>query len=364
MVEQHIYTLSELADEIADAIFSLEPEYWVEAEILSLQERGHCYLELAEKGETGEFAARVRATCWQNTWRQLKTSLLARAGALPAVGMKVRVRVTVEYHPVYGLSLNIHNIDPVCTLGELARKRQETIAKLTQEELTDLQRSLVLPTLVRRLAVISSDTAAGYQDFVNHLQQTPYRIDTTLYPATMQGDGAEASILSALAAIATQPEEFDAVVIIRGGGATADLSCFDSYALCRACALFPLPIISGIGHTRDVSVLDMVSHLALKTPTAVADWLIERFAAEEQRLIALRQRLAMTARLIIERRRHRIEMLAQRLDSLNPERIYRQGYSLLTRNGKIVRSVADVHSGDTLTTHLIDGTITSTANPL
>lgn len=362
MVEEHIYTLSELSDQIEDVLQELDPIYWVEAEIASIQDRGHCYFDLAEKGQSGEYAARMRATCWQTTWRRIRQTLLEQTGAALSAGMRIRIAVSVEYHPIYGLSLNIHDIDPVCTLGELARKRQQTIQRLIEEELMDLQRGLVLPTLVQRVAVISSDSAAGYQDFVHQLSAPGYRLEAVLYPATMQGDGAEASILAALHAIEEQREEYDAVVIIRGGGATTDLSCFDSYALCRATALFPLPILTGIGHTRDVSVLDMVAHLPLKTPTAVADWLINRFAVEEQRIADLRRRLKTTARLYTERRLHRLELLAQRLQSLNPEYIYRRGYSLMTADGHIVRSISDVHAGQVLTTHLIDGTISSTAN--
>lgn len=361
MLDEKIHTLSELSDEIAGVIADLDASYWVDAEVASLQDRGHCYIDLVEKGEFGELAAKARATCWQSTWRALRAKFIDATGQLPQAGMKIRAEVSVEYHPVYGLSLNIHDIDPVCTLGELARRRQETILRLDAEDLLMLQKGLVLPTLVRRIAVISSDTAAGYQDFVHQLSEPGYRISTMLFPATMQGERAEESILQALHAIEMQQEDFDAVVIIRGGGATTDLGCFDSYELCRACALFPLPILTGIGHTRDISVLDMVANLPLKTPTAVADWLLSRMAAQEQRILELRHRLTMTARLIIERRLSRLNILRERIRGYNPERIYRQGYSLLTANGHIVRSVADVQAGQLLTTHLVDGEVNSVA---
>lgn len=361
MVEPHIYSLSELADDITEALYELAPEYWVEAEIASVQERGHCYMELVQKGDRGEFAARARATCWQTTWRSLSALFVEQTGTRPAAGMRIRMLVSVEYHPVYGLSLNIHDIDPSCTLGELARLRQQTLLRLEQEGLMDLQRALVLPTLVHRLAVISSESAAGYQDFVHQLLAPGYRISATLFPAIMQGDSAGASILAALQAIAAVPEEFDAVVIIRGGGATADLSCFDGYDLARACALFPLPVLTGVGHTRDVSVLDSVVFCALKTPTAVADFFLSRFAQQEQRLADLQARLRMVARLLIQQRRHHLDMLTHRLELANPERIYRMGYSLLTADGRVVRSAQDVRAGQALTTHLLDGVVHSVA---
>ena len=229
----------------------------------------------------------------------------------------------------------------------------------------DAQQLLVLPTLVRRIAVISSASAAGYGDFCHQLEHSGYHFETTLFGATMQGDGAGKSILAALDEIenqhsATGNMPFDIVVIIRGGGATTDLSCFDNYTLCAVCAQFPIPIISGIGHTRDVSILDMVAHKALKTPTAVAEWLIHRMDEQAALIDQLLTRLHRTAERQVLIRRHRIELLEQRLATCNPERIYRMGYSLLTKNGKVVRSVGNLQAGDRVTTHLADGNIEST----
>lgn len=359
---KHPYSLSELCIEIADVLAeAMLPTYWVRAEISSISDRTHCYMELVEKAETGMLSAKVRATCWQSTWRVLAARFLQETGQRLTAGMQVLLEVEVSMHPVYGLSLNVVDIDPAFTLGDLARKRQETIARLDAEGLIGLQQGLILPTLIRRVAVISSDVAAGYQDFVDQLHGAGFAITTALYPAVMQGETAAASILSALEAVASVAEEYDAVAVIRGGGSTTDLGCFDDYLLCRAAALFPLPILSGVGHTRDVSVLDLVCHSALKTPTAVAAFLNDRMTMQSQRIAELRRRLSATVQRQIMIRRHRIELLSERIRMCSPERIYRQGYSLLRSGGKVVRTTGDVHPGDELITSLLDGEITSVA---
>ena len=224
----------------------------------------------------------------------------------------------------------------------------------------DAQQLLPLPTLIRRIAVISSPKAAGYEDFKHQLETSPYTFHLSLFGATMQGEGAAPSIIAALDEIDSQA--FDAVVIIRGGGATADLSCFDDYTLCAVCAQCELPVLTGIGHTRDISVLDLVAHEALKTPTAVAEWLIHRMDAQMDRLADLLIRLHRTAERQILIRQHRVELLEQRLTACNPERIYQRGYSLLTKNGQIVRSLADLQPGDQVISHLADGTASMTVN--
>ena len=233
----------------------------------------------------------------------------------------------------------------------------DAIKQLEADGLLDAQQLLPLPTLLRRIAVISSPNAAGYEDFKHQLDNSGYAFETQLFGAVMQGEGAEKSIIEAFEEISGQP--FDCVAIIRGGGATTDLSCFDRYTLCAVCAQFELPIISGIGHTRDVSVLDLVAHEALKTPTAVAEWLIHRMDDQMGRVADLMMRLQRTAERQILIRQHRVEILEQRLASCNPERIYRMGYSLLTKDGKVVRSVKDVQPGEVVQTHLADGTIQS-----
>lgn len=354
------YTLSELCSLIDEALqLNLDSTYWVRAEISSMQARGHCYMELVEKADHAMLSAKVRATCWQTTWNALHRYFEQETGRPLAVGMQVLLGVEVQYHPVYGLSLNVIDIDPTFTLGELALRRQETILRLEKEGIMDKQSALVLPTLIRRVAVISSDTAAGFQDFVDQLTGSPYRFHCALFPALMQGERAAASVVGALQAIVQQAEEWDAVVIIRGGGATTDLGCFDDELLCRAVASCPLPVLSGIGHTKDVSILDMVSHEALKTPTAVAAWLVDRMARQAQQLLYLRQRLTATAQRQVLIRRHRLELLAERIRSCSPERIYQQGYSLTKVNGRVVRRVEELKKGDKIVTYLQDGQVES-----
>lgn len=356
-------TLSELCAQIADTLSeSLAPSYWVQAEISSMSEKGgHLYLELVESPHSltrsSALSAKMRATIWAGNKELLLAYFESETGQQLQVGMNILVEVEVQFHAVYGLSLSIVGIDPTFTVGEMARKRQQTIAALEADGLLDAQQLLSLPTLIRRIAVISSPTAAGYGDFCHQLENSGYVFETTLFGATMQGEGAGKSILAALEEISNRSTSFDAVVIIRGGGATTDLSCFDDYTLCAVCAQFDLPILSGIGHTRDVSVLDLVAREALKTPTAVAEWLIHRLDEQVARIELLENRLARTAERQILIRRHRIELLEQRLAACNPERFYRMGYSLLTKDGKVVRSAAQLHAGDAITAHLADGSL-------
>jgi len=354
-------TLTELCTLIGEALdASLEPSYWVKAEISSLSERGgHMYLDLVESGSNGQMPkAKLRANCWAGNKELLMAYFEAETGQRLQVGMAVLVEVEIQWHAVYGLSLSIVGIDPKFTLGDIARQRQQTIAQLKADGLLDAQQLLPLPTLIRRIAVISSANAAGYEDFKHQLDASGYRFETRLFGATMQGDTAEPSILAALEEI-SEAGHFDIVVIIRGGGATSDLSCFDRYTLCAVCAQFELPIITGIGHTRDISILDLVAHEALKTPTAVAEWLIHRMDEQAVRINDLLVRLRRTAERQILIRRHKVEMLEQRLAAANPERIYRRGYSLLTKDGHIVRSIHELQPGDRITTHLADGAVES-----
>jgi len=355
------YALSELCAIIEDLIAcEAESSYWVRAEIASVSEKaGHCYLDLVEKAETGLLAAKLRATCWANVYALLRPYFEQETGSRLQPGMQILVEVELNFHPVYGLSANIVNIDPKYTIGDLARQRQETINRLQKEGVMDLNKSLSLPTIVRRLAVISAESAAGYGDFCHQLDESGYRFETTLFPAIMQGENAPKSIISALTAIAAQEEEFEAVVIIRGGGATTDLTCFDDYNLCNHCAQFPLPVITGIGHTRDISILDMVAFMPLKTPTAVAQFFVDAREREKQRILDWRRRLRQTAERQILIRRHKIEMLAQVIKMRSPEHIYKMGYSLATVNGKVVRSTQDIAQGELLVTHLQDGQIQS-----
>lgn len=378
------YTLSELCQAIEQVLqFELGDTYWVRAEIASLTERGHCYMELVEKAKNNTVAAKVRATCWQQVYHLLSAYFATETGQTLSVGMQVLLQVEVSFHAVYGLSLNVVGIDPTFTLGDLARQRQLTILRLQEDGVMDLQRALIIPSLPRRIAVISAADAAGYGDFCHQLlsNSSGFLFRTQLFPAVMQGDQSPASIIAALEQIAYQVEQYDVVVIVRGGGATTDLRNFDDYSLAFHCANFPLPIIAGIGHTRDVSVVDMVVHTSVKTPTAAAEWLISAMQEQADRLAELQLRLQRIAqhairkqqhqldnlwqslRFATQRRLHRqraqLELWAKTIALHSPERIYRMGYTLTTVNGKIVKSINDVKAGDHLLTHTADGTITS-----
>ena len=378
------YSLLELCDCIDEALQSkLEETYWVRAEIASLTERGHCYMELVEKAKNNSIAAKVRATCWSHVYHLLAAYFANETGQMLSVGMQVLLQVEVSFHAVYGLSVNVVGIDPTFTLGDLARQRQQTIQRLQEEGVMDMQRSLKMATLPRRIAVVSASDAAGYGDFCHQLESNSggFRFHTQLYPAVMQGEQSPASIIRALGEIAERTEEYDVVVIVRGGGASTDLRNFDDYSLAFHCANFPLPIIAGVGHTRDVSVVDMVVHTSVKTPTAAAEWLInamqeqaekvgelyvrlQRVAQhaihkQQNRLEALWQALRFTTQRRISKQRNQLELWEKTIGIHSPERIYRMGYSLTTVNGKVVRSIHDVKAGEEMLTHTGDGVIRS-----
>ena len=378
------YSLSELCAEIQEVVENdLLERYWVRAEIASLSARGHCYMELVEKATDNMLAAKVRATCWSNVYSLLSAYFIQETGQALRVGMQVLVEASVAFHPVYGLSLNIWNIDPTYTQGDLAKQRQATICRLTEDGVMDLQKSLEVPTLVRKVAVISAADAAGYGDFCDQLTNNRfgYQFEMSLFAATMQGDYAPKSIISALSKIANEEEKWDVVVIIRGGGATTDLGCFDDYELASHCAQFPIPILSGIGHTRDMSIVDMVVHTTVKTPTAAAEWLIERVGEqvetismlsirlqraiqhavvqESNKLQGYLQRMNYSAQRLVMREQNRLQMWAKTIELHSPERIFKMGYSLTMINGKPVMKMEDVKDGDVLKTWVQDGVIES-----
>lgn len=378
------YSLLELCDCIDEALQSkLDETYWVRAEIASLTERGHCYMELVEKAKNNSIAAKVRATCWSHVYHLLAAYFANETGQMLSVGMQVLLQVEVSFHAVYGLSVNIVGIDPTFTLGDLERQRQQTIQRLQEDGVMDMQRSLKMATLPRRIAVVSASDAAGYGDFCHQLESNSggFRFHTQLYPAVMQGEQSPASIIRALGEIAERTEEYDVVVIVRGGGASTDLRNFDDYSLALHCANFPLPIIAGVGHTRDVSVVDMVVHTSVKTPTAAAEWLINAMQEQAEKVGELYVRLQRVAQHAIHKQQNRLEALWQALRFAthrrigkqrnqlelwektigihSPERIYRMGYSLTTVNGKVVRSIHDVKAGEEMLTHTGDGVIRS-----
>ena len=271
-----LYELNNLVKEVIES--ELSNEYWVEAELSECREnRGHCYMELIQKDErTATPIAKASAKCWASKWLVIRPYFERTTGQRLSAGMKVLLKVYAQFHEAYGFSWIVTDIDPTYTMGDMARKRQEIIRQLKAEGVFDLQKELSLPLFCQRIAVISSETAAGYGDFCNQLADNPYgfQFRTWLFPAIMQGEGIEKSIIEALNRINAVCDDFDVVVIIRGGGATSDMSGFDTLALAENVANFPLPIITGIGHERDESVLDMVSHIRVKTPTAAATFLI------------------------------------------------------------------------------------------
>ncbi|MBN1927741.1 MAG: exodeoxyribonuclease VII large subunit [Prolixibacteraceae bacterium] len=276
-------TLSELNALVKDTLEVAFPEQlWLVAEIadMKINRTGHCYLELVEKDKGNEeVLARARATIWSWQFRFIRPYFETSTGQPLTNGLKVLVAVSVEFHEVYGFSLNIKDIDPAYTLGDMARKRNEIIERLTEEGIFDMNREIPFPDIPSRIAIISSPTAAGYEDFMNQLENNTegYRFYTKLFAATMQGADSPGSVIMALDAIFEQSELFDVAVIIRGGGSQVDLNCFDDYELAMHIAQFPLPLLTGIGHEKDESVADMVAHTKLKTPTAVAEFLISKY---------------------------------------------------------------------------------------
>lgn len=378
------YSLSELCDCIDDALTTeLNSTYWVRAEIASLSVRGHCYMEVVEKANNHSIAAKMRATCWQHTYNLLAPYFEAETGQALSVGMQVLLEVEVSFHAVYGMSLNIVGIDPRFTIGDIAKQRQATIQQLKNDGVMDMQRNLPLPSLLKRIAVISSNDAAGYGDFCHQLKNNNngLHFHVQLFPALMQGEQSPASIIQSLQQIADDMNSWDLVVIVRGGGATTDLRNFDNYELASHCAQFPLPIIAGIGHTRDISIVDMVVHTSVKTPTAAAEWIVGRMVVQAERINELNERLKNAVKQSIFGQQQRLGNLLQSLRFItqqrlykqrtqldvwqktiqihSPERIYRMGYSLTTMNGKVVKSIHDVKKGQYIQTHTADGTIES-----
>ena len=314
-------TLYELNSLVRQTIeIGLPKSYWVEAEISELRENGgHCYLELIEKDKRYNTPiAKASARCWRQTWGMVKPYFENTTGQQLRAGMKVLIEVYAQFHEAYGFSWIISDIDPNYTLGDMARKRQEIIKRLKEEGVFDLNKQLDLPLFSQRIAVISSKSAAGYGDFANQLygNQYGYYFEAELFAATMQGEDVERSIIKALNAINDRCDDFDCVVIIRGGGATSDMSGFDALELAENVANFPLPIITGIGHDRDECILDMVSHTRVKTPTAAAALLIDNLNTAERRIDDARQRIANLTSRKMEVEKLRLSRLAERLPSL------------------------------------------------
>lgn len=307
-----LYELNQMIRQTIETNFSIK--YWVVAEISEIKEStsGHCYLELVQKDEQQEtLKARARATIWSYTYRMLKPYFETSTGRPLSPGLKILVSVEVIFHELYGYSLNVGDIEPTFTIGDIEQKRRETIEKLISEGVFDMNKELVIPILPKRIAVISSPVAAGYQDFVSQIENNPYgyKVDYRLFSSVMQGDEAENSIITALNKIYSLHDTFDVVVIIRGGGSQVDLSCFDSYWLAAHIAQFPLPVISGIGHEKDTSVVDLVANTKLKTPTAVAEFIISKFLEAEEIANNLYSELQNTVKVIIDNSKAKLQSI-------------------------------------------------------
>ena len=420
-----LYELNGLVKEVIEC--EMPNEYWVEAELSECREsRGHCYMELIQKDEQNATPiAKASAKCWATKWMIIRPYFERTTGQQLHAGMKVLLKVYPQFHEAYGFSWIVTDIDPTYTLGDMARKRQEIIRQLKDEGVFDLQKELQLPLFCQHIAVISSETAAGYGDFCNQLADNPYgfQFRTQLFPAIMQGEGVEQSIIEALERI--YDCDFDCVVIIRGGGATSDMSGFDTLALAENVANFPLPIITGIGHDRDESILDMVSHTRVKTPTAAAALLIDHLklvldainnaqdaiarltqqklstlnaqlstlqemlprlfstvkARQEARIDNLYMRMLSSIRetvisslgkintletrlpIFTDRKiiteRHRLQLMEEKAKSLDPTLLLQRGYSITLHNGRAVKDASTLAPGDEMETRLAKGRILS-----
>ena len=382
------FTLYELQRIIGAAIeqFLAKP-IWVSAEIaeIKLNASGHCYLELVERDKdsaSGKAAkAQSRAVIWKSHYPRLAAKFEGATGRALSAAMKILVEVAVSFHPVYGLSLQITDIDPTYTLGDIERQKEITIARLKADGVWDMNRELSVPRVVQRVAIVSSATAAGYRDFMQELASSPYNIHTSLFEATMQGEGSEQSIADALTAIAEREEEFDAVAIIRGGGSTTDLECFNAYLTALCVAQFPLPVLTGIGHDKDVSIVDMVAAIPLKTPTAVAAWICntaERFDGElEYAAVVLREschkvtqaaatkldhyasQLKQNTKIALMRQSEKLDSYAMLTKNFAPTRLLELGFAVARGERGVIRSAADVAVGDRITIDVADGRLTA-----
>ena len=402
-------SLFELNNLISALVEESVPEsLWVTGELAEGRpgSGGHYYGELVQKDAQGmKIIARARINSWARNYNMVRVRFLRETGQELRPGMKVQFLVRVTFHEVYGYSLNVLDVDSRYTLGDMARRRQQILAQLEAEGIIDDNRTLPMPYMLRRIAVISSDTAAGYGDFCQQLLHNEWGLyfHVRLFPAFMQGNRVEETVMEALEAIAAQEAEWDAVVIIRGGGAVADLSDFDSYPLAAAVAQFPLPVFTGIGHDRDETVLDRVAHTSLKTPTAVAAFILDyqsqhlahlqalqdlivqhvrrhlerehlrlshlshtlplSFARvrerQEYRLLTLSQTLQQSLLRRFERERHRLDMLQQRTQALDPEILLQRGYSMTFCEGRLVKDASRLQPGQHLVTRLASGEVES-----
>lgn len=359
-MEKEFIDLFEFQSRLKSGIEGLFPyRIWLRAEISALKARpgGHCYLELSQSDENG-LIAKAQAVIWNSRYRFIAPYFESVTGTVLSEGMSVLVCAQVAYSQLYGLSLSISDIDPEFSLGEQEKVRQRTVERLKKEGLMGMQQTLEAPALPRRFAVISAEDAAGYRDFMRHLHENPYgfTFETVLFPALMQGADSPGSIISALDAIASSPDDFDMALILRGGGAKLDLACYDDYDLCSHVSQFPIPVLTAIGHDQDCHVCDMVAFSFLRTPTALADEIVGWYADEDARLLDFASRLRLAFAGKISLMENRINLLEARIKGADPRNILSRGYVLaLDGKGVAVKTSAGHRSGDRISLLFADG---------
>ena len=383
-MEKEYIDLFEFQSRLKQGIECLFPSrIWVKAEVSAVKARsgGHCYMELSQSDANG-LVAKANAIIWASKYRFIAPYFESVTGSPLSEGMSVLVEVQVNYSQLYGFSLIINDIDPEYSLGVKELERQRTIERLTREGLMELQKGLSLPLLPYRLAVISAEDAAGYRDFMRHLHENPYgfQVDTELYPALMQGADCPESIITAMDAVLDSGKEYDAVLVLRGGGSKLDLACFDDYGLAAVIAQFPLPVLTAIGHDQDFHVCDMVAHEYVKTPTALADFILSMYEDEDARLSSFqtRVRLAFGSRItsmeaVLEVLGRRVKggfamkisameaavaLLQTRITASDPRKVIERGYALaLDAGGRVMKGVSGSKAGDKVSMLFADGTL-------
>ena len=383
-MEKEFIDLFELQHRLKQGVESLFPNrIWVRAEVSAIKARsgGHCYMELSQSDQKG-LIAKSSAIIWSSKYRFIAPYFESVTGSPLQEGLVILVQVQVTFSEMYGMSLIIDDINPEFSLGEKEQERQRTIERLQKEGLMDLQKDMELPLLPCRLAVISASDAAGYRDFMRHIDDNPYgfKVEPVLFPALMQGADCPSSIISALDRIMDEGEQWDAVLILRGGGAKLDLACFDDYGLSAVIAQYPLPVLTAIGHDQDYHVCDMVAYEFLKTPTALADYILDFYAGEDERLSSYesRLRLALSNRLYreealldslaarikggfmlkISAMESALDVVQTRIQAADPRKILERGYALAVgADGVVLRSVAGCRTGDELSVMFADGTL-------
>lgn len=366
-MEKEFIDLLELQSRMKKGVECLFPSrIWVKAEVSSIKARtgGHCYLELSQSDEKG-LLAKASAVIWAGKYRFIAPYFESVTGTALGVGMSVLVEVQVSFSQIYGLSLVINDIDPEYSLGVKELERQRTIERLSEEGLMEMQKSLSLPLLPYSFAVISAEDAAGYRDFVRHLHENPYgfEVSTDLFPALMQGVECPSSVISALDSVLASGKEYDAVLILRGGGSKLDLACFDDYELASVIAQYPLPVLTAIGHDQDFHVCDMVAYEYVKTPTALADLILSIYEDEDARLSSFQTRMKLAFAGRLSSMESAVSLLEARIKAADPRRIMERGYVLaLDSDGVVMHGAAGRSKGDKVSLMFADGRLYCTVD--